>query len=156
MRATLAGCYWAVAFVVIYLFYRGDPFCMRPGSRNYACMSAQLALALAAWDFVASVVGAAVASAVAKKFRKLPWSGVLPATLIAAFGFFYLPFWMHKGYGSFRFEKTWADVSCFFTEGYLLGFLFFLAPLLTLTTFLRELLIMRSQRISRHQSKTEG
>ena len=146
VRGIFAGCYWIVVFVGMYLFYRDDSFCMRPGSRNYAWMTAQLALGLAAWDFVASVAGSVIASAFAKWFIKLPWSSVIPATLIAGFGFFYLPFWIYKGYGIFRFQNTWADVRCFFTEGYLLGFLFFLAPLLTLTSFLRELLVVRSQR----------
>jgi hypothetical protein len=146
MRLILAAFYFAVAFVGIYLFYRDDPFCMRPGSHGYARITAQLSSALAAWDFVASVAASAIASAVTKKYFRSAWSSALPATLIAGCGFFYLPFWIYRGYGVFRFQHTWADASCFFTEGYFLLFLFFLAPLLTLTSFLRELLIVRWQR----------
>jgi hypothetical protein len=61
-------------------------------------------------------------------------------------GFAYVPFWMKRGYGIFRFENTSADVSCFFTEANGLGFLFFVAPLLALVTFLREILIFRLPR----------
>jgi hypothetical protein len=53
---------------------------------------------------------------------------------------------MYRGYGSFRFENTWADVSCFFTEGYGIGFLVVVVPLLSLTTFARDFLVWRRAR----------
>jgi hypothetical protein len=53
------------------------------------------------------------------------------------FGFASLPFW------NYDFEGTWADVSCFFTEGYGMAFPFFVAPLLALVTLVGELVILR-------------
>jgi hypothetical protein len=142
LRGILVGSYWAVAFCVVFIFYVNDTFCTRPGRRNYPLMVALLALALTGWDFVASVVGA-----LAEKKFKIPWISLLLATLIVVSGLIYLPFWIYKGYGSFRFENTWADVSCFFTEeGNIFRFLFVVAPLLTLTTILREVLLLREQR----------
>jgi hypothetical protein len=80
------------------------------------------------------------------RLLKQTWASLLLTVLIVASGLIYLPNWIYKGYGIFRFENTWADVSCFFTEGYMLGFLFFLAPLLILATVLREVILMRQIR----------
>ena len=72
--------------------------------------------------------------------------GPVARVFVMGAGFAYLPFFIYRGFGTFRFENTWADVSCFFTEGYGFGFLLFATPALALTTFLRELLIYRSLR----------
>jgi hypothetical protein len=106
---------------------------------------ALLALALTGWDILASFVGA-----LAGKVVKLRLISLLLATLIVASGLIYLPFWIYRGFGSFRFENTWADVSCFFTEeGNVFGFLFVVTPLMILTTILREFLLLRHQRDDR-------
>jgi hypothetical protein len=141
LRGILLGSYWAVAFCVVFVFYLHDTFCVRPGSRNYLFTVALLASALTGWDFVASVVGA-----LAEKMFKRPGVSLLLTTLIVVSGLIYVPFWIYKGYGNFRFENTWADVSCFFTEmGNTFGFLFVVTPLLTLTTILREIVLLRQQ-----------
>jgi hypothetical protein len=57
-----------------------------------------------------------------------------------------MPFWIYRGFGVFLFANTWADVSCFFTEGYGMAFLIIEAPLLTAATLLRELFVLRAQR----------
>ena len=108
-------------------------------------MTAQLALALAAYDLAVSV-GVAAASTAAKKAFKMQWTSPLLTMVIVGSSLAYLPFWIYRGYGSFRFENTWADVSCFFTEGYGLSFPFVVVPVLTLATLLREVLILRFQR----------
>jgi len=109
-------------------------------------MVLQLGLALAAWDFAAGFAGTFAFSAVEKKLGMNRLGQVLTALSVAA-GFAYLPFWMYRGYGVFRFENTWADVSCFFTEEEnVFAFLFAVTPLLALVTFLREILILRSIR----------
>jgi hypothetical protein len=142
LRWMLVGPYWVIASFIVFVFYFHDSFCARPGSRNYSIMVVQLGLALAAWDFVAGFVGA-LASTALEKMLKMRGISLLITTLVVGAGFAYLPLWMYRGYGVFRFENTWADVSCFFTEAYALGFLYFVVPLLALITFLRELLILR-------------
>lgn len=136
--------YFLAAFAVLAVFSSGDTFCARPGGGNHTIMAAKLALALTAYDFAVSFGLASVLTG--SKTLKRFWIPLLFTTLIVGASFGCLPFWIYKGYGSFRFENTWADVSCFFTEGYLLGFLFIAAPLLTLTTFLREFIVLRFQR----------
>lgn len=58
-----------------------------------------------------------------------------------------LPFLIYRGYGHFRFEGTWADVSCFFTEGYGLMFPIVVAPLLALATFAQKLAFLKFTKI---------
>jgi hypothetical protein len=145
LRWMLAGPYWIIVSVFLFAFYFDDSFCERPGSQSYSIMVLKLSLVLAAWDFVAGFA-AALASTAAKKALGMRGISVLLTTLVVGVGFAYLPFFIYSGYGHFRFENTWADVSCFFTEGYGFGFLFFVTPVLALVTFLRELLIFRSLR----------
>ena len=145
LRGILLGVYWIVAFVILFLFSLDDPFCARPGARNHLLMTGQLALALAAYDLVVSLVVAAALNVTPTVFR-LGWARWLIAALVVGFGVACLPFWIYRGYGHFRFESTWADVSCFFTEGYGLSFSFVVAPLLAVATFVREFTILRFQR----------
>ena len=144
LRGIFFASYWVIAFIVLFLFSLDNTFCACPEARNYLILTAQLALALAAYDFAVSV-GVAAASTAARNAFKLPWTSPLVTAVIVGLSFAYLPFWMYRGYGSFRFENTWADVSCFFTEGYGLSFPFVVAPVLTLATFLREVLFLRFQ-----------
>jgi hypothetical protein len=143
LRFRLVGPYWFIAAFIVFAFYVDDSFCQRPGSQSYPIMVLKLSVVLAAWDFVAGFAGAWAASAV-EKVLGMRGISVLLTTLIVGVGFAYLPFFIYRGYGVFRFESTWANVSCFFTEGYGFGFLFFLTPFLSLMTFLRELVIFRS------------
>ena len=53
-----------------------------------------------------------------------------------------LPSWIYEGYGVFRFEGTWASVSCAFTEGYGIVFPILMAPALALATFVKAALLM--------------
>ncbi len=142
LRGILSVIYWAVAFIVLLIFSSGDPFCARPGARNHTIATAQLALALAAYDFVVSVLVALLANA-AKRVFSWWWITVSLITLIVGAGVAYLPFWIYRGYGNFRFKNTWADVSCFFTEGYVIAFLFIVAPVLACATLLREVIAQR-------------
>ena len=145
LRGVLFASYCVIAFITLFVFSVDNTACARPGARNYLILTAQLALAIAAYDFAVSV-GVAAASTAAKKVFKMQWTRSLLTTVIVGSGLAYLPFWIYRGYGSFRFENTWADVSCFFTEGYGLGFPFVVVPVLTLSTLLREILILRFQR----------
>jgi hypothetical protein len=60
------------------------------------------------------------------------------AGVIAFVGFASIPFWIYRGYGKFLFERTWVDVSCFFTEGSGIAFPFVVAPALAVATTIRE------------------
>jgi hypothetical protein len=142
LRWLLVGPYWVIASLIVLALSYDNTFCERPGSQSYPIMVVKLGLVLATWDFVASFVGAR-ASAAAEKVLGMRGIGVLLTTLIVGAGFVYLPFFIYRGSGAFRFQNTWADVSCFFTEGYSFGFLLFVTPALAVMTFLRELLIYR-------------
>jgi hypothetical protein len=142
LRAILSVFYWAVAFIVLLLFSSGDTFCARPGARNHTIATAQLAFALAGYDLLVSIAVASLATT-AKKLFSRQWMIVLLTTLIVGAGFAYLPVWIYRGRGNFRFANTWADVSCFFTEGYGIVFLFIVAPVLTFMTWLREVILHR-------------
>jgi hypothetical protein len=79
---------------------------------------------------------------VAKKFS---WRVLAPfvATPMVLGGLASMPFWMYDS-GRFLFERTWADVSCYFVEGYGIGFAFFVAPLMALATLLGEVVILKT------------
>lgn len=145
LRAVLAAVYWLVAIFVLLSFSAGDLFCARPGARNHILMTVQLALAMAVYDFLIGAGASAITNS-AKDVVIFRWITPLIAALIVGCGLAYLPSWIYLGYGHFRFENTWADVSCFFTEGYGLAFMFVVAPLMALTTFLGELAILRLRR----------
>jgi hypothetical protein len=142
LRGSCTVGYWIVVFVILFLFSVDDPFCERTGTRNHLIATAELALALATFDFVVCTSVTMVVKAL-KTTLKLPWMHAMIAALLVGIGLAYLPFWIYKGYGHFRFEHTWADVSCFFTEANELGFILFVAPPLAVATFLREILIRR-------------
>jgi hypothetical protein len=124
------------------VFSSDDTFCARPGAGNHAIATAQLAFAIAAYDFLVSVAVASFATAAKNLFRR-QWMVVLLTTLIAGAGFACLPVWSCRGHGNFRFANTWADVSCFFTEGYGIVFLVVVAAVLAFVTLLREVVMQR-------------
>jgi hypothetical protein len=139
--------FFAVAYAILSFFSYNSYFCAaeRTG-HNHALTSARLALALTIWNFFAGWCG----SLALPLGKKHPFNGLLPvgltiSTLIAGVGFISLPFWIYRGYGVFWFENTWADVSCFFTEGYALGFAMLVAPALALVTLICEWLALKTQ-----------
>ncbi|MDE3201964.1 MAG: hypothetical protein KGN79_13700 [Acidobacteriota bacterium] len=68
----------------------------------------------------------------------------LLAAAIAYAGLASMPFWIYRGYGHFLLEGTWADVGCFFAEGYGLAFIFVAAPALGLLTLLHCIVWLRT------------
>jgi hypothetical protein len=152
-RIIAFGCYWAIAFIVLHLFTLGNSFCERPGARSHLLATVQLALAIAVFDSFVSLV-LAITSTRARNATGAQWGRALIAALLVGLGLAYLPFWIYEGYGVFRFEHTWADVSCFFTEAYEVAFSFIVAPALALLTFLREVLVLHltSERSAGHNS----
>ena len=145
LRGVLFIIYFVIAYVVLFFFFRDDPFCARPGARNYLLVACGLALALASYDFAVSLVVATVLNGAARILR-MRWLGPPVIALVVGLGVGYLPFWIYKGYGHFRFEGTWADASCFFTEGYGLTFPFVLAPLFALLSLTREISMLQLRR----------
>jgi hypothetical protein len=142
----MAGLYFIVAYGILAAYSYQNYFCSpaRTG-RSHALTTARLAFACTLWDLFASSCGALAAAAIDKFTR---WSGKAPlvSTVVAWLGFASIPFWIYQGYGRFLFEDTWADVSCFFTEGYGLAFPIVAAPALAAATLAREWLVVKAQK----------
>jgi hypothetical protein len=139
--------FFVVACAILVWFSYGSYFCTseRTG-RNHALTTARLALAFTAWNFLSGWCGALVLTLWKKRsFKGATAIALFFSTVIAAVGYGSVPFWVYRGYGTFWFENTWADVSCFFTEGYAIAFAFSVAPALALTTMLCEWLMIRMQ-----------
>jgi len=134
--------YWLIVFAVLTFFARGDDFCERPGAPNTNLLAAKLALFLALFDSACCITVAQALRMAVPKMQGF-WLGPVLTTLAVGTSLAYLPFWIYEGYGRFRFEQTWADVSCFFTEGYGIGFLIVIPPVLALATFVKAALLRR-------------
>ena len=80
----------------------------------------------------------------AKKYA-VPWFAVPVSTVLVLVAFASIPFWIYDS-GRFMFEGTWADVSCFFTEGFGMMFPVMVAPALALATLAGELVILKANR----------
>jgi hypothetical protein len=137
--------YFVVAYATLSLYVAGSSFCSpsRTG-QSRAVVTAKLAFACTLWDIVASLCGVLVLRMLR---RKLAWPAVVATTLVAGCGFASVPFWIYRGYGGFLLENTWADVSCFFTEGYGAMFPFIVVPVLVLATLIREWITLKIQRV---------
>jgi hypothetical protein len=61
----------------------------------------------------------------------------IASTIVAGLGFASILFWYDPGLT----ENTWADVSCYFSEGWGMGFPFFMAPLLAFMACVREYIV---------------
>lgn len=140
----LTGLYFLVAYLTLFLFTADSYFCSRPGEVGHAVVTARLALACTAWDFLAGAVGVWVFRIIRKRAN---WPAVAPLTsaLMTGAGLASMPVWLYRGYGNFLFENTWADVSCFFTEGYGMMFPFVVAPVLAIATFGRGILLLTAR-----------
>ena len=66
--------------------------------------------------------------------------------VLALGGLASIPFWIYDR-GRVMFGGTWADVSCFFTEGFGMMFPIIIAPALALTTLMGALVILKATRI---------
>ena len=135
--------YFVVAYATLSLFVSGSPFCAvsRTGQTR-AVVTAKLAFVLTVWNIVATLVGALTRRMLR---RKLLWPRLVISTLVAGFGFASIPFWIYRGYGGILFENSWADVSCFFTEGYGVMFPFMVAPVLALATLIQEWAALKNE-----------
>jgi len=145
IRIELGGAYFIVACGILSLYTYGSYFCSaaRTG-QSHVLVTARLAIACTAWDAFASACGGLVIAVTNPRWRSL---ALLLATAVAGVGFGSMSFWIYKN-GRFLFEGTWADVSCFFTEGYGVAFPFVAAPALSAATLVREWLVIKTQRRS--------
>ena len=121
------------AFAVLYGF----------AGRGFLRSTFSLRLACTIWDLFACVVG----TWVAQTLMKLRTAAPLLGGAIAGAGLASMTFWIYRGYGRFLFEGTWADVSCFFTEGAGITFPFVVAPALGFLTLLHGILWLRTSRV---------
>jgi hypothetical protein len=137
----LTGVYFMVAYGILFLYTADSPFCSRPGDAGHAVITVRLALACTVWDFVAGLCGLEAFRVIRKK-ADLPAIAPLVSAVITASGLASIPLWLYRGYGRFLFENTWADVSCFFTEGYGFMFPFVVAPVLAVASFGRVVLVL--------------
>lgn len=149
LRQILFVPYLAVVFSIAFAFYFDDSFCRRPESHSYFLQVAELSSVVAVWDFIVGALLAVTLFRADGNFERF-WLRAITTTVLAASGFAYLPFLIYRGYGVFRFHDTRADISCFFTEGYILAYLCFLVPILAVTTFVREAVLVRIENRSLH------
>ena len=145
-RVVVSVLFFVVAYAILAWFSYGSYFCAaeRTG-HNHALTTARLAFAFSGWNFLSGWCGALVLTLGKKRsFKGETVVALLLSTVIAGVGYISVPFWIYRGYGTFWFENTWADVSCFFTEGYAIVFPFVVAPALALTTLICEWLVIRN------------
>jgi hypothetical protein len=145
MAVTLA--YFIVCFAGLFYYTYGSFFCSRPGESGHLAQTLHLTVACTAWDVFAGICGALIA-------KKSATPGLAPAvsTLLALVGFASMPFWIY-GSGRFMFEGSWADVSCFFTEGYGMMFPFLVAPALAVATLAGEVIILKASSAPKSESR---
>lgn len=130
-----------ICFAVLFYYTYGSFFCARPGEPGHTAQTLHLSAACTLWAVLASICGAFVA-------KRFGIRGLAPlvSTVLALGGLASIPFWIYDR-GRFMFEGTWADVSCFFTEGFGMMFPIIIAPALALTTLVGELVILKATRI---------
>jgi hypothetical protein len=139
-RIAVTAVYFIVCFGGLFYYTYGSSFCSRPGGPAHLVQTFRLTIACTTWGFIAGVCGKLPAKKTANR-----WLAPSVSALLAFLGFASIPFWIYRGFPQgFLFDGTWADVSCFFTEGY--GFMFpiLISPALALATFLGELIVLKA------------
>ena len=139
VRIRMILLFFALCYATLY-FYTDDPhsFCSELGVQGHVVSTVRLALACSIWELAVGILG----SLGAKKYLRWPGFAPIVSSIAGGLGFVSIPLWIYRGFDKgFLFQNTWADVSCFFTEGYGFGFLYVAAPILALETLLCEWLI---------------
>jgi hypothetical protein len=137
VRLAVTTGYFAISFAVLFYYTYGSFFCSRPGESGHVAQTLHLTIAVTLWEALVSVFGAFAA-----KKCGVRGLGLVLSTALALVGFASIPFWIYDS-GRFMFEGTWADVSCFFTEGYGMMFPIFVAPGLAAATLAGEFVILK-------------
>jgi hypothetical protein len=131
--------FFASSDLILLWFTAGDVFC----GHGRIAVATELALAFAVLDLCASS-----GTAVAVNLSGVnPKAAPLLSALITGVGIASVPFWIYRGYGIFRLQGTWADVSCGFTEDFGISFLFAVAPALAFLSLVLGWLTLRFTRI---------
>ena len=131
IRSASIGAYFVLSFVMLNWF------------GGHGCLSSALKLSLGCtgWDLFAFAVG----SWIAQRLMKLRTAAPLLAAAITGGGLASVPFWIYRGYGHFFFEGTWADISCFFSEGAAIAFAFVIAPALGILSLIHAVFWLRTE-----------
>ena len=130
--------YFVICFAVLFYYTSGSSFCGRPGEPGHTAQTLHLSVACTLWAILVSVCGAFIA-----KRSGIRGLAPLASAVLALAGFASIPFWIYDS-GRFMFEGTWADVSCFFTEGSGMMFPIIIAPVLAVATLAGELVILKA------------
>jgi hypothetical protein len=143
VRAAVTIGFFAISFAVLFYYTYGSFFCSRPGESGHVAQTLHLTIACTLWEILVSTCGALVV-------KKCGVRGLAPvlSTALALLGFASIPSWIYDS-GRFMFEGTWADVSCFFTEGFGMMFPIFVAPILAAATLAGELIILKVNSIAK-------
>jgi hypothetical protein len=144
LRAAVTIGYFGICFAGLFYYTYGSFFCSRPGESGHTAQALHLSIACTLWEVLVSICGALAA-------KQFDVRGVAPvvSTALALVGFASIPFWIYDS-GRFVSKGTWADVSCFFTEGYGMMFPLIVAPALALATLVGELMILKLKRRNDH------
>ena len=136
----------AILFLSIFivLFFYGDRryFCspQRTG-RSYLQTTATLATPCTAWAVLTSVVAILITKPIRSRSVR-NWTAAGICAVLAGWGFVLTPYLVFSNYGQVLWN-SWADVSCFVTEGFGMAFPFVAAPLLTAAALSYQWLVIR-------------
>jgi len=131
--------YFGISDLVLLWYASDDSFC---GHTRFA-VAAKLAIAFTLWDLCSSI-GVEV---VVRLRDVTPKLAPLLTAFITGIGIAFVPFWIYRGHGAFRFEGTWANVSCVFAEGFGIAFFFVVAPALAFVSLVLGWLALRFNRV---------
>lgn len=132
VRSAALGAYVFLAFAVLYWF----------AGHGHLRSTFVLSLACTILNLFGCIVGTWVGHGLVKLRTAAPLlAGSIAGAVLAS-----MTFWIYRGYGHFLFEGTWADVSCFFTEGAGIAFSFIVAPVLGSLTVLYGVIWLRTSR----------
>jgi hypothetical protein len=138
VRATVTGAYFIVCFAGLFYYTYGSFFCSPPRGAGHAVETLRLAVVCTVWEVLASICGAFAA-----KTSRVRWVAPAVSTFLAVVGFVSLPFVIYD-HGRFLSEGTWADVTCFFNEGYGIMFPLAVAPALAVATLVSEFVVLKA------------
>lgn len=130
--------------ILIVLFFYGDRryFCSpEQTGRSYLQTTATLAVPCTGWAVLTGVVAILITKPIrSRSVRHGTAVGI--CAILAGWGFALTPHLVFSKYGQ-RLWNSWADVSCFVTEGFGMAFPFIAAPLLTAAALSYHWLVIR-------------
>jgi hypothetical protein len=143
LRAVLTCAYGILAFVFCHLIF-SDSFCDHPGSQGFLLAIMKVTVAVTLWGSIANA-SCGIVTAPSKRFDFSPSLAAALSAVFVGLGVGYLPNLIFTGYGVFRFDGSWASVTCLFEEQQDFFFRFFAPFVLGFLTLAREILGQRLQ-----------